>query len=201
MAHSARHPRIVRAVLGTLMLFCITPSGGVAQDRNATSASRPSGIVKLPIVEKQDIRFLPFSANGEAPRSRVLKFTQDGHGFLWLATTTGLYRYDGYSLKHYLHEPDDPASLSADRVRTVYKDRGGTVWIGTNEGLDRADATGNTFTHYRHDPADERSLSAESGVCHSPGSRWNPVGRHGRRARQDGPRGERLHPLPPRSSQ
>jgi ligand-binding sensor domain-containing protein len=141
------------------MLFCITPSSAGAQDRNAVSTSRPSGIVKLPVVDKQDIRFLPFSANGEAPRSRVLKFTQDGQGFLWLATTTGLYRYDGYSLKHYLHEPDDPASLSADRVRTVYKDRGGTVWIGTNEGLDRADATGNTFTHYRHDPADERSLS------------------------------------------
>src|SRR4030095_11759873 len=127
--------------------------------RNATSASSPSGIVKLPVVEKQDIRFLPFSANGEAPRSRVLKFTQDGPGFLWLATTPGLYRYDGYSLKHYLHEPDNPASLSADRVWTVYKDRGGTVWIGTSQGLDRADATGNTCTHSRHDPADERSLS------------------------------------------
>ena len=161
MLHSARHRRILRTVLVTLMLFCVTASGAGAQDRNAASTSRHSGIVKLPVVEKQDLRFLPFSVNGEAPRSRVLKFTQDDHGFLWLATTTGLYRYDGYSLKHYLHEPDDPASLSADRVWTVYKDRAGTLWIGTNEGLDRADATGDTFTHYRHDPADERSLSGD----------------------------------------
>src|SRR5690349_9712029 len=107
---AARHRRILRTVLRMLMLFCIMPSGGVAQDRNATSAYRPPGIVKLPVVDKQDIRFLPFSANGEAPRSRVLKFAQDAQGFLWLATTTGVYRYDGYSLKHYVHEPDDPAS-------------------------------------------------------------------------------------------
>jgi ligand-binding sensor domain-containing protein len=76
------------------MLFCVTASGAGAQDRNAVSTSRHGGIVKLPVVDKQDIRFLPFSVN-EAPRSRVLKFTQDGQGFLWLATTTGLYRYDG----------------------------------------------------------------------------------------------------------
>ena len=102
-----------------------------------------------------------FPLNGEAPRSRILKVTQDDHGFLWLATTTGLYRYDGYRLKHYQHEPGDPASLSADRLWTVYKDRAGTLWIGTNEGLDRLDAAGDTFTHYRHDPADDRSLSGE----------------------------------------
>src|SRR6187200_2441320 len=125
------HRRILRIVLGTLMLCCISPSDAGAQESTAASASRPSGIVKLPIVEKQDIRFLPFSANGEAPQSRVLKFTQDGQGFLWLATTTGLYRYDGYSLKHYVHEPDDPASLSGDRVFTVYTDRSGALWIGT----------------------------------------------------------------------
>ena len=115
MAHSATR-RILLLVLGAAMLFCVTASGAVPQDRKGAATSVRSGIVKLPIVEKQDIRFLPFSLNGEAPRSRILKFTQDDHGFLWLATTTGLYRYDGYSLKHYLHEPDDPASLSADRV-------------------------------------------------------------------------------------
>ena len=115
MAHSSTR-RIHLLVLGAAMLFSVKASGGPVQDRKGAATSVRSGIVKLPIVEKQDLRFLPFSLNGEAPRSRVLKFTQDDHGFLWLATTTGLYRYDGYSLKHYLHEPDDPASLSADRV-------------------------------------------------------------------------------------
>ena len=116
----------------------------------------------------------------------MLRFTQDGYGFLWLATTPGLYRYDGYSLKHYLHEPDDPASLSADRVWTVYKDRDGTLWIGTNGGLDRLDATRDTFTHYRHDPADERSLSGAVLVIYQDRG-GTSVGRHDGRARQDGP--------------
>src|ERR1044072_4446176 len=86
MTQLARHRRIPRTILGTLILFGIT-SSVIAQDRKAVSTSRHSGIVKLPIIDKQDIRFLPFSANGEAPQSRVLKFTQDGQGFLCIATT------------------------------------------------------------------------------------------------------------------
>jgi signal transduction histidine kinase/CheY-like chemotaxis protein/ligand-binding sensor domain-containing protein len=140
------------------MLFCVTAPSSGAQDRNAPSTSRPSGIVKLPVVDKQDIRFLPFSVN-EAPRSRIRSITQDEYGFLWLGTNSGLYRYDGYRLENYRLEPGDPASLTDDRVWTVYKDRTGALWIGTEGGLDLLDATQMTFTHYRHDPADDRSLS------------------------------------------
>src|SRR4029079_19532068 len=101
--------------VGTLMLLCIARSRASAQDLNATSAALPSGIVKLPVVDKRDISFLPLSVN-EAPRSRIRSIAQDDYGFLWLGTNSGLYRYDGYRLEHYRHEPGDPASLTDDRV-------------------------------------------------------------------------------------
>src|SRR3954453_11245449 len=154
MVHSGTHRRIL---LGTLMLFCITLSRAGAQDRKAVSTSREGG-VKLPVVDKQDIRFLPFSVNG-APRTRVRSIAQDDYGFLWLGTNSGLYRYDGYRLENYRLQPRDPAKLTGDRVRTVYKDPPGAPWIGTEGGVDLLDATQTTFTHYRHDPADDRSLS------------------------------------------
>ena len=66
MAQSSRRRRILRTVLGDLMLFCVTASGAPAHDRKGASTSVQSGLVKLPIVEKQDLRFLPFSLNGEA---------------------------------------------------------------------------------------------------------------------------------------
>ena len=72
---------------------------------------------------------------------------------------TGLYRYDGYTFQRYLREPGDPASLSADRVFTVYQDHRGTLWVRTPAGLDRVDPTQDGFTHYRYDAADDRGLS------------------------------------------
>ena len=85
---------------------------------------------------------------------------------MWFGTNAGLYRYDGYSLKSYQHDPDDPNSLSDDTVRVVYKDRDGILWIGSNfGGLDRLDPTEDTFKHYRHDAADNRSLSDNSVGC------------------------------------
>src|SRR5947208_11708996 len=105
MAHSTGHQKTFLSILGPVILFSVLTSGAPAQGHNAASAAHHTGIVKLPVVDKQDIRFLPFSVNGEAPRSRIVSIAQDSYGFLWLGTTTGLYRYDGYSLKRYLHDP------------------------------------------------------------------------------------------------
>ena len=146
-------------------LVCLATSHPHAQDRNPASTSSQKGIVRLPVVDGQDIRFLPFAVD-DAPRSRIARIAQDDYGFLWLATWTGLYRYDGYRIDQYVHDPSDPASLSADRVLTVYKDRGGTLWIGTADGLDRLDPAREAFTHYRHDPADDRSLSGAARAVH-----------------------------------
>ena len=123
-----------------LVLACIATSPAHAQDRRPASPSDQNALVRLPVVDEHDIRFLPFSVD-DAPRSRIRGITQDDYGFLWLGTNSGLYRYDGYRLEHYRHEPGDPASLTDDRVWTVYKDRTGALWIGTEGGLDRLDAT------------------------------------------------------------
>src|ERR1700749_5088077 len=125
MAHSARHRRIFPTVLGTLMLCFVTASRAGAQDGKAVSASRAPGLVWLPVVDKQDIRFTQLSVAGESLQVRIQGITQDNYGFIWFGTSAGLYRYDGYSLKSYQHDPDDPNSLSDDTVRAVYKDRDG----------------------------------------------------------------------------
>ena len=40
-----------------LMLFCITASGAGAQDHKPVSTARDNGIVRLPVIDQQDIRF------------------------------------------------------------------------------------------------------------------------------------------------
>ncbi len=123
------------------------------------SAPAPK-IVRLPITEKQDIRFTRFLADGQSfeAGNRIVSVAQDNYGFLWFASH-GLHRYDGYRLKSYWHDPADPDSLSDDAVRVVVKDRVGVLWVGTHGGLDRLDVAQDKITHYRHQEGDDRSLS------------------------------------------
>ncbi len=84
-------------------------------------------------------------------------------GPLWFGTAhDGLWRFDPVSetFSNYRHQPDDPKSLSEDRVQTVLADSRGHVWAGTLAGgLNRLDPSTGKFVHYRHDPADPDSLS------------------------------------------
>ena len=199
MAHSARHRRILLSVLGALMLFCVTASGAGAQDRNAASTSRHGGIVKLPVVDKQDIRFTQrfrqrrIASEPDSGASRRTTTASCGS-----ARTTGLYRYDGYSLKTYRHDPGDPNSLSDDCDPELFT-KIGLAFSGSARTLEGSTAwtrLQDTFTHYRHDPADERSLSDNAVGCiyqDRGGALW--VGT-ARRARPPGPGDRNFHPLP-----
>src|SRR5262245_42854055 len=110
-------------------------------------------VVKLPVIDKQDIRFVRISAGGEPFKKRVLAVSQDNYGFMWLGTDDGLYRYDGYTLKPYRHDPNNPRSLSDNAVYVIYKDRAGIIWVGTSYGgLNRYDPVHDVFTRYGHDP-------------------------------------------------
>jgi signal transduction histidine kinase/ligand-binding sensor domain-containing protein/DNA-binding response OmpR family regulator len=140
-------------------LFCVCLSA-------AAQTGLRGGLRQLPVVEGQDIKFTRLSVAGESLQSKVASITQDGYGFLWFGTDDGLYRYDGYNLKPYRRERDNPNSLSDDSVTALYRDRAGILWVGTGYGgLNRLDPASDTFTHYRHDPANRASLSDNSVRC------------------------------------
>jgi signal transduction histidine kinase/ligand-binding sensor domain-containing protein len=128
----------------------------------AVPAALPGGVRKLPVIDRQDIRFRALTIDGEPLKRWVLCIARDAHGFLWLGTSHGLYRYDGYSLKHYRHDRDHADSLSDDTIKAVFSDRSGNLWVGTNGGLDRLDAATDSFVHYRHQPGNNGSLSSNS---------------------------------------
>jgi ligand-binding sensor domain-containing protein len=70
---------------------------------------------------------------------------------LWLANWgNGLHRFDPATGRFtvYRNMPADARSLSNDGVNSVYVDRSGTVWAGTNDGLCRFDQSSHTFTSF-----------------------------------------------------
>lgn len=88
----------------------------------------------------------------------VLSVCQDYKGFLWVGTSDGLNRYDGYTFKRYKHDPDDPKTLAGNVIHPIYQDRSHTLWVGTDRGLSKFDRETDSFTNYRYNKNDPNSL-------------------------------------------
>jgi streptogramin lyase len=75
---------------------------------------------------------------------------EDGQGILWLGAQSGLHRFDPRTGQFtiYDHDPNDPRSLSDNRVNSVHFDHSGNMWVGTQNGLDRFDPSTRTFKAY-----------------------------------------------------
>jgi ligand-binding sensor domain-containing protein len=65
---------------------------------------------------------------------------EDRSGGIWVNFVSGgVARYDPATeaFVHYFHEPGSPRGLSHDKVTCFYQGPSGTVWLGTQEGLNR----------------------------------------------------------------
>ena len=87
----------------------------------------------------------------------------DSDGVLWAGTrAAGLNQLDAATgtFRRFRHDPQDPASVSADGITAILEDSRGTLWIGTfGGGLNRFDSESGTFTRFRNDPNNPRSIS------------------------------------------
>ena len=92
----------------------------------------------------------------------ILDICRDQKGFLWIASYTGLNRFDGYGFKIYTKDTNNPNSISSNRIRTIFEDSAGQLWIGSDGGgLNNFNRETETFTHYTHNPKDSTS------ICHN----------------------------------
>lgn len=105
--------------------------------------------IKLPVVEgRDDIRVVHVPVgNGPVPR-QVHQIVQDNQGFLWFSSQDGLKRYDGYEFKTYRPDTKKSNSLSGVFINSLFKDRFGMLWIGSDTYLDSYDPKTGTFRHF-----------------------------------------------------
>ncbi|MBN1661506.1 MAG: GAF domain-containing protein [Anaerolineae bacterium] len=124
-------------------------------------------------------RFRPYPYSPGDPNTfsgnSVRSLLEDRDGKLWVASAErkldntferlGLERLDPDTgeITRFLHDPDDPCSLSHNAVLLMREDRQGTLWFHTFAGgVDLYDRQTGCFTHYQHDPIDARTLSDDS---------------------------------------
>lgn len=105
--------------------------------------------------------FRNFSGENEfAPRGAILSITQDQEGYMWFASPTGVWRYDGNRFTKYgrtLTDANDDSRLYVYCVMTDSQDR---LFAGTNDGLYQFNREKERLEPLlRHDPNNHNSLS------------------------------------------
>lgn len=81
-------------------------------------------------------------ATGISAGQGIRCIIQDRNGFIWIGTTMGLLRYDGFRTKAI-----DKASfgLTSNFITCLQEDKNGNIWIGTSHGICYYDYEGDCF--------------------------------------------------------
>jgi PAS domain S-box-containing protein len=113
-------------------------------------------------------------------RQGVRAIAKDRRGNLWFGTHgNGLVRLAPRSGTYtiYAHVASDPRSLSYDRIAALWTDRGGTLWVATDFGLNRFDPATEEFWRYSPQP---KSLTQYRSIAEDPaGGLWLATSSHG----------------------
>lgn len=92
----------------------------------------------------------------------IMSIAQDKKGFIWIATESGLNRFDGKKFKNYEKSRTNSLnSISGNALNRLYYDKKDDIlWIATQrEGLNAFDCATEQFIHYRHSENRESIIS------------------------------------------
>ncbi|HEY0680909.1 MAG TPA: two-component regulator propeller domain-containing protein [Steroidobacter sp.] len=116
-----------------------------------------------PIPEVRPMYFEHLTMRDGLSQSTVMSILQDSQGFLWLATESGLDRYDGYSIREYRRERGNDYGLASDYIWKVAEDANGDLWLATRGGgVARWDRRNDRFQQFRHNPGNPDSLADDA---------------------------------------
>ena len=93
-------------------------------------------------------RFEKMGAEEGLSTGAVYCIHQDKYGFIWIGTQFGLNLYDGYKVKVFHTDPNDPQAIFKNWIYSIYEEPDGTMWFCTDAGIsiyNRANQTFNTF--------------------------------------------------------
>lgn len=133
---------------------------------DSTGALWVGSMKVLTRIDRKSGRFTFYRTAGGAGNlssTWVISIAEDKAGNLWFGTIGGgLNKLDHATGKFtaYRHNASDPHSLSHDTVLSVFVDHRGSVWAGTEDGLNRFDAGTQEFEVYRSNSARENRYRA-----------------------------------------
>ncbi|WP_031527355.1 hybrid sensor histidine kinase/response regulator [Dyadobacter crusticola] len=115
--------------------------------------------------------------------ANIYSMIDDGKGHIWIGSSDGLLRFSksDYSYITFKNDPRNPGSIGNNVVASVYMDKMGQLWLGTEGGgLNLYNEKSNSFTRFLHNPKDRKTISNNLVNCtveDSKGNLW--VGTNG----------------------
>ena len=95
-------------------------------------------------------RFKYITVDQELTNNMVISICQDGYGFIWFGSSSGLNRFDGYGLTNYFHDDNDSTTIPGNRIEIIFCDSGKKLWIGSHQGLCLYNYDNNSFVQFKH---------------------------------------------------
>ena len=76
-----------------------------------------------------DLKFRRLDTREGLSNSTVATIHRDSKGYVWLGTSYGLNRYDGYRVRTFFSYDKDTTSLRNNRVDEIQEGHGGRLWL------------------------------------------------------------------------
>lgn len=91
-------------------------------------------ILVIPAIANE-LHFTQISTKDGLSQNTVRSILVDKKGFVWAGTLDGLNRYDGYKIITYKPQAGNPQSLVDHRIKDMFEDRDGYIWIKTYKNV------------------------------------------------------------------
>ncbi|MBM6993468.1 MAG: response regulator [Prevotella sp.] len=109
--------------------------------------------------------------NFDVPTSDELRcVTFDHKGYMWIGTSSGLFRYDGYQFQSYRSSLTTPGLLTNNYIQCIVADAHNQLWIGTDEGVTRMNVETGAIDHFMPQGHNQRIVYAI--YCSRRGDVW-----------------------------
>lgn len=107
-------------------------------------------ILSAPLVSQEEtFQVTPYDEISGLQSTLINGMLQDSRGYLWFATSNGLYRYDGYNFKVFRKIKGDSSALPENTVLRIVEDHYGKIWLGfTKEKISCYDPATGKFRSY-----------------------------------------------------
>ncbi|MDR1718639.1 MAG: response regulator [Dysgonamonadaceae bacterium] len=135
-----------------------------------------------PVFAQHTFGFNQLTIKDNLSSGSITCLLEDKKGFIWIGTSDGLNKYDGYQIVVYKHNPQQENSIGGNFIRCLYEDSENNLWIGLKGGgLSRMDLSTGQITTFRHEkPSGSLSYNDVSGIVEDRnGNLWIAVDRGG----------------------
>jgi len=127
-------------------------------------------LLVFPLRGEIQISFEYFPYMDQLPSSSVRRVLQDSEGYMWFGTLDGVCRYDGYQVRTFRSDMNNPSLLTNNDIQSLAEDKQNRIWIGTKQGINLLDRNTLNITPFDESPVQGDNINALA--CDDKGNMW-----------------------------